>query len=112
MLLEERGKSISLATLSRTLSLLRITHKQVPSHLNSQMRTANCLHSQLTKEAAERDPMLRAGYCFNVGHLYSPEQLVFTDECYVDKRSTARLNGWATAGQRAFVQRPFIRGKR
>jgi hypothetical protein len=56
--------------------------------------------------------MLRAGYCFNVGQFYTPEQLVFTDECYVDKRSTARLNGWAPAGERAVVQQPFVRGRR
>jgi hypothetical protein len=67
---------------------------------------------QLTKEASERNPILRAGFGITIGTLYTPEQLVFTDECYVDKRSTARLRGWTPSGERAIVKQPFIRGRR
>jgi hypothetical protein len=48
----------------------------------------------------------------NIGRFYTPDQLVFLDECYIDKRNTARLDGWAPVGERAFVQQPFIRGRR
>ena len=38
--------------------------------------------------------------------------MVFTDECYVDKRNTLRKYGWSPAGERATIELPFLQGKR
>lgn len=103
-------KNVSLATISRTLKQLGITNKKVADL--SLVASQTHFRYQLTKEASERSPVIRAGYGMQIGSFYNPEQLVFLDECYVDKRNTARLRGWTPAGDRAIVKQPFIRGKR
>src|ERR1700733_3204503 len=47
-----------------------------------------------------------------VGLCYTADQLVFIDECYVDKRHTARTRGWGEKGQPLHFHVPFLRGKR
>ena len=107
---EAHGKRVSISTLSRVLKSLNITDKDVRITLCHWLTLTN--YHQVTAEAAERSPLLRAGFGLEIGTFYRPHQLVFTDECYVDKRTTARQRGWANKGERAFVQEPFIRGKR
>ena len=54
----------------------------------------------------ERDIEKRAAFTFQMGLLYSPEQLVFVDECSADQRM-GRGYGYARQGRRA-VQKAFF----
>jgi hypothetical protein len=54
---------------------------------------------------------VRAEYICEIA-AYQADQLVFVDECYVDKRNTIRLTGWSEKGTRAKIQAPFVRGAR
>ena len=53
----------------------------------------------------ERDIEKHAAFTFQMGLLYSPEQLVFVDECSADQRM-GRGYGYARQGRRA-VQKAF-----
>lgn len=66
---------------------------------------------QLTRPAIERQIHQRLLFLEEASQ-YEPEQLVFTDESYCDKRNTARLRGWSKRGTAAVVAAPFKRGRR
>jgi hypothetical protein len=66
---------------------------------------------QITSKALEQNDLVRAEFICEIA-AYRADQLVFVDECYVDKRNTIRLTGWSEKGTRATVQAPFIRGAR
>jgi hypothetical protein len=55
--------------------------------------------------------LLRTYFTIEIAQ-YEADQLVFTDESYVDKRNTSRLTGWSKAGTRACSTAPFRRGRR
>ncbi len=83
----------SIATLSRTLRQVALTHKIVAS------------------EALERDEMLRDIWIAEHGS-YPASHYVWLDESSVDDQTNQRRHGWAAIG-RACVRRPsFIRGQR
>jgi transposase len=69
-----RDIEVSIATLSRTLSRLAITHKSI------------------SKEAAERNEHLRATWQIAMAQ-YDPRQLVCIDEAGVDDQTFARTVG-------------------
>jgi hypothetical protein len=75
------------------------------------VHTNNELNCQITRAAAERDAAKRAAYMMEIAD-YEPEQLIFTDESYCDKRNTSRLTGWSKAGTRVCADVPFLRGRR
>ena len=90
---EMRDVEVSLATLSRTLSQLSITHKRV------------------AKEALERNEHLRATWQTVMGQ-YEPRQLVFIDEAGVDDHTNVRKWGWAPLGQACVRRTSFLRGQK
>jgi len=92
-LLQYRNLEVSLATLSRALHHLALTHKKISS------------------EASERDELLRATWQAAYADIPA-EYCVWLDESSVDNRTNQRRSGWAEVG-RACVRRDlFIRGQR
>lgn len=92
-LLQYRNVEVSLATVSRALHHLALTHKKISS------------------EASERDELLRATWQAAYADIPA-EYCVWLDESSVDNRTNQRKSGWAEVG-RACVRRDlFIRGQR
>lgn len=87
----ERDIDISLSTLSRTLARLALTRKGI------------------TREAAERNELLRAIWQVEIGQ-YEPRQLVFLDESAVDDQTSARRDGWSPLGRACVCRSTFLRG--
>lgn len=95
LLLEHRGKTVSIPTLSRALRQLQITKKHVSAR------------------AIERNEQDRAIYMNNIAEIApDPEMLMFTDESAKDERTSARMRGWSAIGSRCVSRRVFVRGKR
>ena len=88
-----RDIEVSLATISRTLSRITITHKVI------------------SKEALERNEHLRATWQAVMGQ-YDPHQLVFIDEAGVDDHTNNRTHGWAALGQACVRRASFLRGQK
>jgi transposase len=92
-LLVERNVDVSLSSISRTLFRLGYSHKR------------------LSKEAAERNELLRATWQAAYGHL-PMEAMVWLDESGVDDRDFHRLFGYTPAGLAAVRIELFARGER
>lgn len=90
---EMRDVEVSLATLSRTLARLAVTHKHI------------------AKEASERNDLLRATWQVVMGQ-YEPRQIVCIDEAGVDDRTNVRRSGWAPLGQACVRRTSFLRGQK
>jgi transposase len=92
-LAEIRHVDVSIATLSRAVRRLAITHKKV------------------SKDASERNELLRATWQAEYGDIPA-EYFVWLDESSVDDRTNQRTNGWATSGRACVRRATFIRGQR
>lgn len=92
-LAEARGVEASLATLSRVLRRLDITHKRV------------------AKSAIERDELVRATWQAEYGDIPA-ESFVWLDESSIDNRTSQRTEGWAPRGVACVRRATFIRGER
>jgi hypothetical protein len=88
-----RDKDISLATLSRAIRRLAMTHKRV------------------SKTAAERNELLRATWQAMYGDIPA-EYFVWLDESSVDNKTNQRNHGWADLGRACVRRATFIRGQR
>jgi transposase len=88
-----RDIEVSIATISRTLNRIAITHKSI------------------SKEAAERNEHLRATWQIAMAQ-YDPQQLVFVDEAGVDDQTNLRRYGWAPLGQACVRRTSFLRGRK
>ena len=91
---ENRGVSVDVSTIYRTLRRRGFALKK-----NSFI-------------ASERVEESRAKYQIEVAQNYHPEQLVFVDECAVNRLTTRRPRGWAPIGCRSRRRDFFIRGTR
>ena len=60
--------------------------------------------------AGERVEESRARYQIEVAENYHPEQLVFINECAVNRLTTRRPRGWALVGCRSCRRDFFVRG--
>lgn len=69
------------------------------------------LDEQLSRTALERSAEKRAAYAARIG-TYDPNQIVFVDECSVDRRATYRGRAWAIRGRKATRKAFFCRGRR
>ena len=77
-LLEERGKAVSLATVSRSLDRMNYSRKAISG------------------TAIERNDMRRASFMCKIADMVSdPAMLMFTDESAKDERTQDRRNGWS-----------------
>ena len=92
-LFQNREILVSLATLSRTLRRLSLSIKQV------------------SKEALERDELLRAIWIAENG-IADPEELVFLDEAGVDDYTGERRRGWSAVGNPCVMRAAFFRGQK
>jgi len=92
-LIESQDVEISIATLSRTLRRLALTHKHA------------------SKAASERDELLRATWLAEYGH-FPKEYFVWIDESSIDNRTNQRPNGWAPFGRACVRRMSFICGQR
>ena len=90
---EIRDVEVLLATLSRTLARLAVTHKRI------------------AKEASERNELLRATWQVVMGQ-YEPRQIVCIDEAGVDDHTNIRRSGWASLGQACVRRTSFLRGRK
>lgn len=91
----ERGVSVSLPTLFRTLRRMNLSSKSV------------------TAQAIERNDLLRAAYINHIGLIApDPDMLMFTDETSKDERTIHRRQAWSIVGTRAVSRQCFVRGKR
>lgn len=90
---KERELYLSIPTLYRELRRLAVTHKAV------------------TREASERDDMLRAVWQGEMGR-YRAEQFVFIDESGIDGHTSRRRGGWADLGRACVCRTAFLRGKK
>jgi transposase len=79
-LFQVRNVDVSIATISRALWRLAVSHKKV------------------AKEALERDEILRATWLAEYGDI-RPESCLWLDESSVDDRTNQRHNGWAPLGR-------------
>jgi transposase len=93
-LLDVRDTDISIATLSRTLSSMRISNKAI------------------TKAAAERDEALRTMWELEMAQYQDPDLFVAIDESAVDNKTIQRRYGWSYFGQPCVRRMTFLRGKR
>ena len=90
---ELRGVHVSLATVSRTLHNLSLSHKKI------------------SKAALERNELLRATWLAEWGDLPA-EYLVWIDESSVDNLTNQRRQGWAEVGRACVRRDTFLRGQR
>ena len=88
-----RDKDVSLATLSRVIRRLAVTHKRV------------------SKTAAERNELLRATWQAEYSDIPA-EYFVWLDESSVDDKTNQRNHGWAQLGRACVRRATFIRGQR
>lgn len=91
---ENRGVSVDVSTIYRTLQRRGFTLKK---------------NSFVAREQVEEN---RIKYKIEVAENYHPDQLVFVDECAVNRLTTRRSKGWAPTGCRSRRRDFFIRGKR
>jgi hypothetical protein len=91
---ENRGVSVDTSTVYRTLRRRGFTLKK---------------NNFVASERVEED---RARYQIEVAENYHPEQLVFVDECAVNRLTARRPRGWAPDGCRSRRRDFFIRGTR
>ncbi len=89
----QRNVYLSISTICRTVRRLALTNKTI------------------SKEASERDDLLRAIWQVEIGR-YSPEQFVFIDEAGIDDHTFVRHNGWAGLGRPCIVRAAFLRGQK
>lgn len=95
LLLDRRGVSVSIPTLSRTLQRMQYSKKRVSAR------------------AIERNEARRAAYLAMIAELApDPEMLMFTDESAKDERTSSRSMGWSGIGGWCVSRRVFVRGKR
>lgn len=85
--------NVSLSTIYRTLVRIAISNKKI------------------SKEAAERDELLRATW-MAVNGITPLEYMVWLDEASVDDCTNLRSNGWAGVGRACVRRATFLRGKR
>lgn len=88
-----REVDVSLASISRTLRRLALSHKSV------------------AKEAAERDELLRATWIATHGNI-PMDHFVWLDESSVDDITNQRQKGWSPIVQACVHRATFIRGQR
>ena len=93
-LLLERRVQVSIATISRTLTRMRISKKS------------------LSRRAAECNEQLRILWELEVADLEDPDLFVFIDESAVDNRTVQRSSGWSTIDTPSVSRCAFFRGKR
>jgi hypothetical protein len=92
-LLSVRDVKVSIATISRALRGMALTHKEQ------------------AKKAAERNEMLRARWRAEYGDIPA-EYFVWLDESSVDDKTNQRNGGWAPLGRPCVHRATFIRGQR
>jgi hypothetical protein len=92
-LLTGRNISVSIATLSRTL------------------RNANLSRKRVSKEAAERNELLRAIWIAEYGDIPA-HYCMWLDESSDNDRTNQRTHGWAPLGAACVKRATFIRGQR
>lgn len=91
----ERGRSVSIPTLWRTLRRLHYSNKRV------------------SIRALERNDLLRSAYMNRIAdEVTNPNMLMFVDEAARDKRTSGRRNVWSVVGKRCVQRRCFTRGER
>ncbi|QRV88413.1 Tc1-mariner class transposase [Ceratobasidium sp. AG-Ba] len=91
----ESGQSVSIPTLSRTLSKHGYSYKRI------------------SKAAAERNRLLRAGFTNLAGTIIQrPDQPIFLDETSKDNKTIQRPRGWSARGADCDVSTTFVRGTR
>lgn len=91
---EHCGKRVSMATLHRNVNKLNITGKRV------------------TKQAAERNEILRATWEGEMAQYGDPDVFVFLDESAVDNKTSQRNKGRSHRGIPCVRRVTFIRGTR
>lgn len=92
-LLLARNCDISIATISRALRGLALSHKKI------------------AKKAAERNELLRATWQAQYGDIPA-EFFVWLDESSVDDKTNQRTEGWSGIGRACVRRATFIRGQR
>lgn len=91
--LRHRSINVSIATLSRALRRLALSHKS------------------LTREALERNELLRATW--QAAHASIPKEYqVWVDEASVDNITNQRTAGWSFLGRACVSRALFLRGQR
>jgi len=89
---DDRQLDASIASIQRAIAQLEITRKTV------------------TKEASERNDLLRAIWEGNMAQYDDPDLFLFLDESAVNNRSTQRLLGWSPRGTPCVRRATFLRG--
>jgi transposase len=91
----ERGVSVSIPTIMRTLRRLHYSHKGV------------------SVRALERDNLRRSAFMNKIAdEVMNPDMLMFVDEAARNKRTSGRPKGWSLVGKRCVQRRFFGRGER
>jgi len=91
-LLAVQDVEVSIATISRALRGMALTHKEQ------------------AKKAAERNEMLRATWQAEYGDIPA-EYFIWLDESSVDDKTNQRTDGWAPLGRPCVHRATFIRGQ-
>jgi transposase len=91
----ERGVSVSIPTLLRTLRHLHCSHKCVSVH------------------ALERNDLQCSAFMNRIADVApDPEMLMFVDEAAQNKKTSGRKMGWSLVGTRCIQRRCFVCGQR
>jgi transposase len=91
----ERGVSVSIPTLLRTLRHLHFSRKCVSVH------------------ALERNDLQRSAFMNRIADVApDPEMLMFVDEAARNKKTSGRKMGWSLVGTRCIQRRCFVHGQR
>jgi transposase len=94
-LFNERGVSISITSLMRTLRCLHYSRKGISAR------------------ALERDNLLRSAFMNRIAdEVTDPCMLMFVDEAARNKKTSSRTRGWSLVGKRCVQRRCFGRGER
>jgi transposase len=92
-LFEVRNVDVSIATVSRAIRRMAISHKTI------------------SKEAQERDELVRAAWQVEYGDI-PMESFLWLDESGIDDRTNQRTKGWSHMGRACIRRDTFIRGTR
>jgi DDE superfamily endonuclease len=68
-------------------------------------------NKSVTKEALERDELLRAVWMAEIGGFHE-DQFVFLDEAGVDDHTGERRRGWSSVGSPCVMSTAFFRGQK
>lgn len=109
--LVDANPSIYLDELQEKLAVMRNLHVSIAT-ISRSLRHLDLTHKAVTAAASERDEDLRDLWQLRMAAYRNPDLFVFLDESSVDQLTGHRTFGWAPRGAPCVRRQTFIRGTR